>query len=538
MTTAPVRAARALLTLLAAWLGSAGAIAAPPVDLDAYAGRVMKTFEAPGMALAIVEKGQAPLVRAWGVRRLGESAPVDTDTLFAIGSTTKAFTSTALALLVDEGKFGWDSKVADLLPGFRMHDPFASAEMTVRDLLVHRSGLGLGAGDLLFFPPSDRSRADIVRALRHIKPATGFRASFAYDNLLYVVAGELIEAQSGKSWEQFTRERLLAPLGMDRASTSSALPEGANRAWPHARASGAIRGEGPVVALAGPTLLDNAAPAGAINAGIAELARWLELQLGRGLDPKTGKRIFSEAQARELWAPQTVIPVTPLPEPLRLAQPNFRAYALGWNVSDYRGNLLVAHSGGVQGMVTLIAMLPARDVAVAVVANVEDVGVTNAMVERVLDHYLGLESPDWPAAWTQFREGRLAGARAALAKAAADEKARGGTGRGPSLPLAQYAGNYRDDWYGGAVIQSDRKGLRIRLEHTPVFTGTLEHVRHDTFRARWGDPNIEDAYVSFALASDGSIERMTMSRVSPIADFSYDYQDLLFRPEPRTEGKP
>ena len=439
-------------------------------------------------------------------------------------------------MLVDEGKFGWDTRVADLLPGFRMYDPYASSEMTVRDLLIHRSGLGLGAGDLLYYPPSDRSRADIVRALRFIKPATSFRSGFAYDNLLYVVAGQLIEAQSGSSWEDFTRARLLAPLGMAHASTSSVLPDGSNRAWPHARASGAIRGEGPVTALAAPLPLDNAAPAGAINVGMTELARWLELQLGRGLDPHSGKRLFSEVQSREMWTPQTLIPVTPLPEPIRLAQANFRAYSLGWVVSDYRGDVLVAHGGGVPGMLTLIAILPARDVAIAVVTNVEDGGVTGSMVNHLLDHYLGLEGPDWPAAFKQVGEARLAGGHAALEQAAQEEKARGGKGRGPSLALGRYAGTYVDDWYGRAVVESTRKGLHLRLEHTPAFSGMLEHVRHDTFRTRWDDCSFEDAYVSFGLAADGSIERMTMRAVSPLADFSFDFHDLLFRPVPRQSG--
>jgi CubicO group peptidase (beta-lactamase class C family) len=501
--------------------------AAPPRDLDRYARRVMDTFEVPGMSIVIVERGRPSVVRSYGVRRMGELAEVDEHTLFAIGSTTKAFTSALLAMLVDEGTLTWDTKVADALPGFRMYDPYASAEMTVRDLLVHRSGLGLGAGDLMFYPPTTLSRADIVHKLRYIKPATSFRSQYAYDNLLYVVAGQVIEAVHGKPWEVAIRERILNPLQMGTTTTTSDLPTGANRAWPHGRTSGAIRGLGPVRPLAAPTLLDNAAPAGALNTSGAEIARWLEVQLGRGLDPRTNVRLFSEAQAREMWTPQTLIPVATNPKPLALAQPNFRSYTLGWSMSDYRGHPVVAHGGGVPGLVTMFAILPKQDVALAILTNAEESGALGAIQYRLLDHYLGLESPDWATAFVETRDAKLAKAREQLAAAAQENE---GT-KGPSLSLEKYAGRYRDAWYGLVSIAAEPNGLTISFEHTPSFSGKLEHVRYDTFRTRWPDRSLEDAYVTFALTPDGAIERMTMRAISPLADFSFDFHDLLFRPE-------
>lgn len=216
------------------------------------------------------------------MRRLGEAAQVDEQTMFSMGSTTKAFTSAVLAMLVDEGKLTWDTKVVDVLPGFRMYDPYASSEMTVRDLLVHRSGLGLGAGDLLLFPPSTLSRAEIVHKLRHIKPATSFRSGYAYDNLLYVVAGQLIEAVCKDTWENVVRQRIFAPLQMAHTLTSSVTPAGANKGWPHGRVSMGMRGAGPITPLLTQLNLDNGAPAGSLNASIGDVARWLELQLGRG----------------------------------------------------------------------------------------------------------------------------------------------------------------------------------------------------------------------------------------------------------------
>jgi CubicO group peptidase (beta-lactamase class C family) len=505
--------------------------AAPPADLDAYAQHVLEAFGTPGMSIAVVERGQPTVLRSYGVRRLGQPARVDENTLFAIGSTSKAFTSAVLATLIDDGKLTWDTKVSDVLPGFKLQDPYASSEMTVRDLLVHRSGLGLGAGDLLFYPPNDRARAEIVHNLRNIKPATSFRSTFAYSNMMYIVAGEVIKAVGGASWEEAVRQRIFDPLQMAATTTSSVMAPAANRAWPHARITTDMRGDGPVVELAAPANIDNVGPAGSINSTTAEISRWLELQLGRGLDPQTNKRVFSEAQAREMWAPQMVVPVAPNPPGLELAQAAYKAYGLGWLVSDYRGTQVVAHGGGVPGMVVLLAIVPSKDVAFAIFLNSEETMALSALQFRLLDHYLGLSSPDWTSALVAARQSRVESGRKALAADAAEQKKLATSrAKGPSLPLDGYAGRYRDAWYGDATIERTATGLNIQLTHSPALAGPLEHVRYDTFIARWVDRSLEDAYVTFALNPDGTIDRMTMKAVSPLADFSFDYPDLLFKP--------
>ncbi|HEX7375010.1 MAG TPA: serine hydrolase domain-containing protein, partial [Steroidobacteraceae bacterium] len=267
--------------------------AAPPPDLDSYAQHVLETFETPGMTIAIVERGQPAILRSYGVRRQGQPAKVDENTVFPIGSTTKAFTSAVLATLVDEGKLTWDTKVADVLPDFRLQDPFASTEMTVRDLLVHRSGLGVGAGDLMFYPASDRKPADIVHSLRYLKPVTSFRSTFAYSNMMYLVAGEVVHSLTGTSWDEAVKQRIFAPLQMTSTVTTSETLDGANRAWPHSRVTTDMRGDGPVVALPAPSNIDIVGAAGSIQSSGKDIARWLELQLGRGLDPRTNTRVFS-----------------------------------------------------------------------------------------------------------------------------------------------------------------------------------------------------------------------------------------------------
>jgi CubicO group peptidase (beta-lactamase class C family) len=431
-------------------------------------------------------------------------------------------------MLVDEGKLTWDTKVSDVLPGFKMYDAYVSSEMTVRDLLVYRSGLGLGAGDLMFYPTTTFSRAEIVHKLRYIKPATSFRSGFAYDNLLYVVAGQVVEAVCNASWEDVVRQRILAPLQMEHTSTSSVLPANANRAWPHARTSSNVRGAGAISPMESATNLDNAAPAGALNSSITDVARWLELQLGRGLDPRTKVQLYSEGQSREMWSPQTIIPVAPNPKPLQLAQSNFRAYALGWFVSDYRGQLVISHGGGVPGSVALVVLVPGRDVAFAFLTNSEETTALAAMQYRLLDHYIGAAGPDWVAALNETRQTRISQAQQSLSTSPAEGAAQGAGS--PALSLEKYAARYRDDWYGFVSITHDANGLTLSFDHTPGMTGKLEYVRYNTFRTRWTDHAIEDAYVTFALQPDGSIDTVTMRAISPLADFSFDYQDLLFRP--------
>src|SRR5262245_56531977 len=267
---------------------------APPPDLDQWVARAMRTFEVPGLSVAIVKDDAVVVAQGYGVRKMGETAPVDARTLFGIASNTKVFTATALGLLVEEKKIEWDAPVIRYLPAFAMWDPYVTRELTLRDLLVHRSGLGLGAGDLLWWPPSTYDRKEIARRLRFIPPATSFRSAYAYDNVLYLIAGELIEAVSGQSWEEFVTSRILAKVGMTGSNVrhSAAAGGGANVAAAHARVGGKGRPIAPFVS-------DNTNPAGGINSSAEDMAKWLRVQLsgGRLAD---GSRLFSPATAREL----------------------------------------------------------------------------------------------------------------------------------------------------------------------------------------------------------------------------------------------
>lgn len=502
-------------------------LAAPPRDFDQRVEAVRAASGTPGMAIAIVEDGKTAWAKGYGVRALGKPGKVDADTIFVIGSTAKAMTSAALATLVDSGRLGWDDKVIDHLPDFQMYDPWVTREMTVRDLLVHRSGLGLGAGDLLYIPRGSYSRAEIVRRLRYIKPATSFRNSYAYDNVLYIAAGQLIEAVSGQSWEDYVREHVLRPAGMSRAQDDYArILSDDNRARPHARYGGIVRGTGAMRMLDEQDHLPQAsAPAGLIAASANDLAHWLKVQLASGALPGGG-RLYSAQQAREMWTPVTPIPISDPPGPVAGTRPSFDGYALGWEVRDYHGTKIVWHAGGVYGSTSVVVLIPEKKVGLAILVNSEEPEPRHGLMYELLDHYLGLPGQDWPARFKAYRQQRVAEAQSIV-----EQKRAAPAPIGPSLPLDRYVGRYVDPWYGALTIGRDPRGLTVNFNPTPRMKGRLEHYQYDSFIARFDDPALEPAYLTFALDADGKVARITAKAVSPIADFSFDYGDLAFEPE-------
>jgi CubicO group peptidase (beta-lactamase class C family) len=515
----------AALVLILFFVRPAAGQSGPPADLDAYVARDMKTFDVPGIAIAIVKDGKVVLAKGYGVRKLGDATPVDENTLFGIGSNTKAFTSAALASLVDAGKISWDDKVYERLKGFQMYDPYVSHEMTIRDLLTHRSGMGLGEGDLLFWPHTTYTRDDIIYRLRFMKPASSFRSRFAYDNLMYIVAGQIIPAVTGKPWEEYIRDKILLPLGMNTSNLSTnAFKPGDNYASPHSKVDGKLQ----VVPFMD---LDNAAPAGAINSSVAEMSKWVMLQLNHGKFPGSDQRLFSEAQSREMWTAQTLLAVGEGGDsPLAALRPKFAAYALGWGVQDYHGRKLVGHSGGVSGFVTRVMLVPEENLGILVFTNAESGAAFESILFHILDAYFGVPPTDWTAAMKAATD---KGEKEAEETLATSSKGRAANSK-PSLALEKYAGVYNDAWYGPITIKQEGSGLAFSMDHTPKAVADLQHWQYDTFKAHWRDRTIEDAFVTFTLSPDGSIDHFTMAAVSPLADFSFDYQDLWFTPEKPT----
>lgn len=501
----------------------ASAAAVLPPGFDALVARAMTTFEVPGLAVAVVKDGYIVLAKGYGVRRLGAPEPVDARTLFGIASNTKVFTATALGLLVEGGKIEWDAPVTRYLPWFQMSDPYVTRELTVRDLLVHRSGLGLGAGDLLLFPETTYSRREIVGRLRHVPLATSFRSAYAYDNVLYVAAGELIEAVSGSTWEDFVAGRILEKASMasslPRHSAALADPTAGNLAIPHAALETGVTPQ-PVDEN------DNMNAAGGILSCAEDMARWMRVHLEEGKLPD-GTRLFSEKTGRELATVVTPIPIPTPPAELAAQRMNFNGYGLGLRINDYRGRKIVNHTGGLTGYVSRVLMAPELELGVAVLTNQESGEAYNSIIYAVLDRAMGVPATDWTAAYLEVRERARAGAAKTLEKTAAKRDA----SIGPSLPLEAYAGTYEDAWYGPIAVTLAGGKLSMSFTMTPGMTGDMEHWSRETFVVRWHDRELRaDAFVTFTLDPGGAIVEARMKAVSPETDFSYDFHDLLLKP--------
>jgi len=497
-------------------------------DFSSYVDSARKTFDVPGIAVAIVKDGKVVMAQGFGVREIGKPGRVDEHTLFAIASNTKAFTAASLQMLAEQGKLKMDDRVIDHLPWFRMSDPYVTHEMRIRDLLAHHSGLGLGAGDLLYWPPTSYTTRDVVERLRFVPLKNGFRSGYAYDNILFAVATLVIEKASGQTYADFVREHIFQPVGMNESVIDKTyLKPGMDVAMGHARLD--FKNLRPVPPMA----WLNDPGAGGIYASVHDLAKWMNVQLAGGALPAGAdgkpRRLFSEDSRRQMWTMLTPIAIHPMPLPaLASLAPHFYGYGEGWFLSDYRGQRLVWHTGGWPGMVSRLTLVPGLHLGVVVLTNQESSAAFNAITWRVLDAYLNpAHKTDWVAVYDKAVKLSEATADISWAKHVA-ARARH---RKPSLPLAGYAGTYRDRWYGDVIVSDELGKLRLRFSRTAELVGTMTLWQHDSFIVHWDDRALNaDAFVDFALDMDGHIREMRMQPVSPLTDFSFDFQDLRLMP--------
>ncbi|QDE39176.1 serine hydrolase [Luteibacter pinisoli] len=508
---------------------AASAEARPPAlaDFDAYVDATRKQFDVPGIAVAIVKDGKIVLEMGSGVRKLGDPAKVDAHTRFAIASNTKAFTAASLAILADEKKLDMNDRVVDRLPWFQMSDPYVTREMRVRDLLAHRSGLSLGAGDLLYWPATTYTTKEVVERLRYVPITNSFRAEYAYDNILFAVAGLVIEQVSGKPWADFVRDRIFQPLGMSESITSAPdhINPGDDTAIGHAKFD--FKDLKPVE----PMSWNNNPSAGGIYSSVHDLSKWMTMQLAGGVYTDANgreQRLFSAARQKEMWSLLTPIRISePSVPELKAAVPNFSGYGEGWFVSDYRGHKLVWHTGGWPGMVSRLTLVPDLNLGVVVLTNQESGAAFQAVTMRALDAYMDAPKTDWIAAYAASVKKMEGNADDSMKKHEADRA----KGAKPSLPLDGYVGTYRDPWYGDVKVTKAGGKLVMSFTRTAQLTGTLEPWQHDTFIAHWNDRSLNgDAFVNFALDPDGKVREVRMEPVSPLTDFSFDFQDLRLAP--------
>jgi CubicO group peptidase (beta-lactamase class C family) len=498
-------------------------------QVDAYVKAAMAAFpDQPAISIAVVKDGETVLTRGYGVREQGRPARVDEHTLFAVASNTKAMTAAGLAILVDEGKVQWDEPVRTYLPGFTLSDPVIGERITVRDLLSHRAGFGLGAGDLLFWPNSDRTRAEVMAAVPFVPIEDGFRAAYHYCNLMFVVAGEVLAAVSGQSWEDFIQTRILDRLGMTETVPLARLADPAKSALPHGRVGPPLRYQGPMTVLDRSIEAvwnwDSAAAAGGVCTTPVDWAKWMNVRLANGLLPD-GTRLFSEAQAREMWRPNIIISSSAGPTAELPGRAIASTYAMGFQVQDYRGERIVSHGGGAPGYISNTTLVPGRNAGVSVFSNAEEGLLVRTLQRGIVDLIMGPEKHgadfDWIADAVKLRD--EGDARSIVAAAEIDAKQ--AAGAKPSLPLADYAGTWRDPWYGDIVIERRDVVLWLRFTRTPALSGPLEPYDGETFRTRFTDRREEDLFITFTL-DNGEPVSARMKAVSPDADFSYDFHDL------------
>lgn len=494
-----------LVTALWVALATPGVAVAqsPPIrGLDAYVERALRDWRVPGAAIAVVRNDSIVFIKGYGVRELGKPAPVDGHTVFGIASTSKAFTAAALAMLVDSAKLSWDDKVTKFLPGFQIAGPYVTRELTVRDLLTHRTGLP--RGDRLWYA-SGFTREEVLRRVRYLEPRWSFRARYSYQNIMFITAGQVVGAASGSTWDDFVRSRIFTPLGMSNSSTSiTALAAQPDVAMPHQIINDTVR----VIPWRN---MDNLGGAGAINSSAYDLAQWLRLQLGHGV--YNGHRLLSDSVMDEMHTPQIVIRMSKDAHAM-FPDTHFMAYGLAWSLRDYHGRKLDGHGGVIDGMRTEIGLIPELHLGVVVLANLDETDFPTAMLYRVLDAYMGAPPRDWSTLM-------LAAAKKAQSKNDSTRKAFEAArvpNTHPSLPLARYAATYSDSLYGPIVVSDS--GGRLVVSFGPSFTGDAEHWHFDTFKVTWRDRALGETWITFALDDRGEVASLHLQDVGDFTKLS------------------
>jgi len=501
-------------------VAAATGLAPAPVDpaaIERALDQTVARYELPGIALGVIVDGEVVYRGTRGELRAGSGEAVDAGTLFKIASLSKAMTTAVLARQVDAGLLAWDDPVRRHLPDFRMHDPWVGEHMQVRDLLIHNSGLGIGAGDLMLWPePNDFDRADIVAALAHLRPTHSFRAHYSYDNLLYVVAGEVAAKAAGKPYAQLVHEEVFAPLGMQRCQAGAWSRDAVgNVAQPHMPQDG----RNVVVREDGARIPDTASmAAGGIRCGLDDMLTWMQAWL----DPSAAPDWLSETQRRALWTLHQPMPIS-----RRMREDDgtrMYGYGYGWRISDVDGEWMVAHTGTLMGMYASLVLLPDRRSGFVILINGQG-GEARSVLGQTLTRAFTRpgEALDVPAL-----ADALARARAA-ARTEGDPATAQAASRQP-VPAQGFAwtGVWRDPWFGDVSVCADTDGVRFRAHKSPRMQGRVMQSG-ERLLVQWDDPSVDaEPWLDFAR-SGRRHATLAMSHVDPDADSSYDFGDLAFQ---------
>ena len=487
--------------------------------LDKLVEETLKTFDVPGISVGILKDGKIVYAKGHGVRSLTNKKDMNENTLVGIASNSKGFTCFALAMMVDAGKLNWDDKVRKHIPEFQLYDAWVTEQFTVRDLLTHRSGMGLGAGDLMFFPEgNDFKVADVINNVKYLKPESSFRSEFAYNNNMFIIAGEVLKRVSGLSWEEFIETRILKPVGMKNSKASyNRVTNRTNIIDAHTRA------EGKVIQIPH-DWSETANPAGGIISNINDMLTWAKFLMNDAVT-ENGKRLVSEATFHELWQLQT---------PLKVRKndtynSNFRGYGLGWFLKDLKGGYKqVYHTGGLLGTVTQFTMIPDLDLAIVVLTNQMNGSAFTTITNTIKDTYLGYENRNWleklgtnNTKYLKYNDDLKAEifSKSEIAKT------------NKSLPKPnQIVGTYKDNWFGNIIISNDGNSYTIKCERSSKLIGQLLPYNQTTFVAKWNNRSFDaDVFVQFSFDEKGNATGATMKPIAPITDFSFDFGDLKLK---------
>lgn len=468
-------------------------------SLEKYIENAVNSFEVPGIAVGIYKDGEIVMNRGYGHTNTESKQLVNTETIFGIASCSKAFTAACIAILVDDGKIKWSDKVVEYLPEFAMYDPYVTKEMRIDDLLCHRSGLITFDGDLLWYG-SDYSRKEIMRRIRFRENEYSFRESYGYQNVMFIIAGEVIEKVSGKTWDEFLKERIFQPLGMQSTSTTnSGFTEQMNIAYPHV--------DGKVLEFIN---YDNCGPAASINTSTDDLLKWVQLMLNKGI--YNSDTIFSADQYYNLTQPHTLLNAGYGEE---INKPHFMTYGLGWYMYDYYGRKIIQHGGGLPGFHSKVVFVPEDNFGYVIIAN-QLSGLVEAVHKKILETHLTDSDTDWATKYLEYIEKREE-RKKIESKEKNDQRV---LGTEPSIKLDQYTGIYEDKMYGKAEVSIANNTLNLKLLPTQkLFTADLNHWQDDTFNFKFNDEFLPEGYITFTIDGAGKPEYFTIELDNP--DFHF-----------------
>jgi len=486
-------------------------------EIDSLVNYAMSKFNVAGAAVAVVKDGKIIHKKGYGVKSIESKRPVNEHTQFAIASNSKAFTTAALAILVEEGKIKWLDKVKDHIPEFTMYNKYVEDNFNIQDLVTHRSGLPLGMGDLMFFPDgSDFTIDDLLSNFKHFKPESAFRTKWDYDNLLYLVAGELIARKSGMTWESFIKTRILVPLNMDNSYASlDQIKDTSNLSASHSTETGTIR-----VIPTFKEMINGAA--GGIFSNVDDLCQWMLLQLNRGkYGEGLSKQLFTGLNHKEMWKIHTVMGVNPNPR----YNSHFSGYGLGWFLSDVKGNMKVEHTGGLPGMLSNTVMIPDLNLGIVILTNTSNDGggLFSSVANAIVDRYLELDDFKWVDKYAAYFKQRISGNDDFTKKVWKDVSVADVSNIKPE----NYIGSYKDSWFGGMEVFKNNDKLYIKSLRSPKLNGELQYYKDHTFAVKWEYQDMNaDAFVTFTFDDMGKAQNIKIKGISSNIDFSFDFQHL------------